>query len=110
MATESDQMAPPPQADARASRETADRALQIAEQTQRRVAALDVEFRHLRQLAPPVAVKRQRHIRLACEIAGVTVAAVGTWWIYPPASLILIGVWLFSDVVVARRAKKGHAN
>lgn len=77
---------------------------------QKVVADLVQEFRQLRKFAPPIAVKRERQVRLACEVAGVAIASVGAWWIYPPVSLILIGFWLFSDVIVARRAKKGHAN
>lgn len=60
----------------------------------------------LRKYTPPMAAKRARRIRLAFEVAGVAIAAIGAWWIYPPAALLLVGAWMLGDVLAMRRAKK----
>lgn len=67
------------------------------------------EFSRLRKQAPPLAAKRAWRIRLGFEVAGVIIAAIGAWWIYPPAALLLVGAWMLGDVLVMRRAKKARS-
>ena len=57
----------------------------------------------LSKYVPPVAERRKRQWRVACEFSGAAIAATGAWWIYPPAALLLVGAWLLGDVIVSRR-------
>lgn len=70
------------------------------------LATLSREFAKLRKYAPPIAAKQAWRLRLAFEVTGVAIAAVGFWWIYPPAALVLIGAWMLGDVLAMRHAKK----
>ena len=76
------------------------------ERLQKQIAANAELLAALRRFAPPVAAKRARRIRLTIEVVGLTVAATGAWWIYPPMALLLVGAWLLGDVLASRRRKK----
>lgn len=78
-------------------------------QLEKAVQLQENEFIKLRRHAPSVAVQRERRIRLTYEIAGLAITAAGAWWVYPPAGLLTVGVWLLADVITSRRQKKGKS-
>jgi len=75
---------------------------------QRQVARLSELLAQLRKHAPTVAQKRARWYRLVYETAGLSLAAVGAWLVYPPGAWLLIGGWMLAEVIVSRRQRKGR--
>lgn len=60
----------------------------------------------LRRASPTAKRGKQAAINVACELAGVLLVSGGLWWIYPPASLLLVGAWLLVDVQIYRLATR----
>lgn len=78
------------------------------EDLQRQITRLNEMLGRLQKYAPPVAQKRARWFRLGYETAGLTLAAVGAWLVYPPVAWLLVGGWMLAEVIVSRRQRKGR--
>ena len=75
---------------------------------QRQITRLDGLFSRLRKYEPTVAQKRARWFRLGYETAGLILAAIGAWLVYPPVAWLLVGGWMLAEVIVSRRQRKGR--
>ena len=76
---------------------------------ERVVAKQSADFANLRKYVPPIAARRARHLKIAFEMAGLSIAAIGAWLIYPPAAFLLVGLWILGDVLSVRRTNvKGN--
>ena len=74
---------------------------------QRQITRLNEILVKLRKYVPTVAQKRSQWYRLAYETLGLSLAAVGAWFVYPPAAWLLIGSWMLTEVIVSRKRKGG---
>ncbi len=74
---------------------------------QRQITRLGELIGQLRKYAPTIAQKRARWYRLTYEAAGLVLAAIGAWLVYPPAAWLLVGSWMLAEVIVSSRRRKG---
>ena len=75
------------------------------ERLQTTVARLGELVGRLRRYAPAASERRARWTLFILELGGLTIAAIGTAFVYPPASALLAGGWMLADVIVSRRVK-----
>ena len=75
------------------------------ERLERSVARLGELMGRLRKFAPGPSEQRARWTLFILELSGLTIAAVGTAFVYPPGAALLVGGWMLADVIVSRRIK-----
>jgi hypothetical protein len=73
-----------------------------------RVIHLSERVDQLQRFAPPIAAERARRSRFIYEVIGLTITAIGTAYIYPPAAALVVGGWMLADIVVSRSRSRNH--